>query len=621
MAGYNQTMLWRSARKTLTVRQTLVASEHYDRLLKRWAGNLNPSRCARLWANARCLALHPERFTFNSNQTLKNFRLERLLRWTGILLAAACTWTGRYYINADVISYLDVADAYLRSDWQHAINGHWSPLYSWILATILWIFRPSPALELPLVHAANFLIFLVTLSCFEYFWRAMVRERGPVATSDQTVVVPLPNWAWTAFGYVLFWHVSLNLLNMRVSSGDLLMSAMVYLAAGAIVRINAGRAKWVTFVVLGIALGFGYLAKAFMFPLDFVFLGTAFIAALRRRSASRILLSFLVFAAISAPFIQVLSASKGRLTFSEAGRYNYLVFVNGAPHEFWEGVPAGTGAPTHPPHKIWDAPPTYEFGTGVGGSYPLWFDESYWYDGMHPHFEWRGQLHAVFNSAKVLSKLLIYQSSLITGTLALALLYEFRRTAKGFGEGWCLMVLALAGLAGYSLVHVEYRYIAAFVLLFWLALLGGLRVPASPAADQSVSRICLATLIVFVGSVFLWTGYLLADNSFTMTKAQFQVAAGLQQLGIENGTKVAVVGQVGGSYWARIDKLTIVAEVVPTGTAEFWGSDPGTRLQILHKIQNTGAEVVISADPPRNALTPEWRQICDTNYYAYRFVW
>ena len=143
-------MLWRSARKTLTVRQTLVASEHYDRLLKRWAGNLNPSRCARLWANARCLALHPERFTFNSNQTLKNFRLERLLRWTGILLAAACTWTGRYYINADVISYLDVADAYLRSDWQHAINGHWSPLYSWILATILWIWRADtrPSSEL-----------------------------------------------------------------------------------------------------------------------------------------------------------------------------------------------------------------------------------------------------------------------------------------------------------------------------------------------------------------------------------------------------------------------------------------------------------------------------------------
>src|ERR1039458_979337 len=61
--GYNQLMLWRSAKQHLTQRQELIASQHFARLLKRWAGNVNQSRCARLWANARCLALHPERLT------------------------------------------------------------------------------------------------------------------------------------------------------------------------------------------------------------------------------------------------------------------------------------------------------------------------------------------------------------------------------------------------------------------------------------------------------------------------------------------------------------------------------------------------------------------------------
>ena len=56
-------MLRRSARKQLTRQQELIASQHLARFLKRWAGNLNPSRYARLWANARCLALHPERLT------------------------------------------------------------------------------------------------------------------------------------------------------------------------------------------------------------------------------------------------------------------------------------------------------------------------------------------------------------------------------------------------------------------------------------------------------------------------------------------------------------------------------------------------------------------------------
>lgn len=56
-------MLWRSVRKSLTRQQELVALQIYARLLERWRGNLNPSRRARLWANARCLALHPERLT------------------------------------------------------------------------------------------------------------------------------------------------------------------------------------------------------------------------------------------------------------------------------------------------------------------------------------------------------------------------------------------------------------------------------------------------------------------------------------------------------------------------------------------------------------------------------
>ena len=33
----------------------------------------------------------------------------------------------------DPISYLDIGDAYLRGDWNAALNSYWSPLYSWIV--------------------------------------------------------------------------------------------------------------------------------------------------------------------------------------------------------------------------------------------------------------------------------------------------------------------------------------------------------------------------------------------------------------------------------------------------------------------------------------------------------
>jgi hypothetical protein len=55
------TILWRSARKHLTPQQEAVAGHHFARLAKRWERKLDSARRARLWANARCLALPPER--------------------------------------------------------------------------------------------------------------------------------------------------------------------------------------------------------------------------------------------------------------------------------------------------------------------------------------------------------------------------------------------------------------------------------------------------------------------------------------------------------------------------------------------------------------------------------
>jgi len=70
-------MLWRSARKQLTQQQELIASQHFVRLLNRWAGNLNQSRYARLWGNARCLALHPERLTSGHGWHLRRIKAAR----------------------------------------------------------------------------------------------------------------------------------------------------------------------------------------------------------------------------------------------------------------------------------------------------------------------------------------------------------------------------------------------------------------------------------------------------------------------------------------------------------------------------------------------------------------
>ena len=43
----------------------------------------------------------------------------------------------KYQISPDSISYISIAQKYLQGDFNHAINGIWSPFYSWCLIPLI----------------------------------------------------------------------------------------------------------------------------------------------------------------------------------------------------------------------------------------------------------------------------------------------------------------------------------------------------------------------------------------------------------------------------------------------------------------------------------------------------
>jgi hypothetical protein len=73
-----------------------------------------------------------------------------------------------------------------------------------------------------------------------------------------------------------------------------------------------------------------------------------------------------------------MSAARGHLTIGDNGKLNHVWLTNpgsyAVPDTLWLGGPPGLGAPVHPPRVVWDAPPTYEFATPIGGTFPLWTD-------------------------------------------------------------------------------------------------------------------------------------------------------------------------------------------------------------------------------------------------------
>src|SRR5262249_44369223 len=155
------------------------------------------------------------------------------------------------------------------------------------------------------------------------------------------------------------------------------------LGVGLVLRLRRNGGTWESFAVLGAVLGLGYLAKAPMFPLAFVFVAAALLASGNvGRALPRAVLALVLFALISAPLVATVSRAKGRFTFGDSGRWNYLVEINRAgPVWYMVDVGSAHGKFVHPSQKIYDSPPVYAFDGPVGGTLPIWYDPSYWIEG------------------------------------------------------------------------------------------------------------------------------------------------------------------------------------------------------------------------------------------------
>src|SRR5207245_8576714 len=89
-------------------------------------------------------------------------------------------------------------------------------------------------------------------------------------------------------------------------------------------------------------------------------------------------------------FNPLLSCSNHLITFGDRGSIAYEVYVN-VVDQF---VPTRSEL-KHPVNKIYDTPPTYEFGGPIGGTYPLWYDSTYWHEGIRPYFDLAQQSRAI----------------------------------------------------------------------------------------------------------------------------------------------------------------------------------------------------------------------------------
>ncbi|MGD9901842.1 MAG: hypothetical protein AB7U83_00125 [Vicinamibacterales bacterium] len=547
-----------------------------------------------------------------------------------LLLGGLHAWSSRHAGNIDGISYLDLSDAVSSGDWTAAVNAHWSPLYPAALALALRVAAPGPYWEFATVHAVNFAIFCLALAAFDFLLREAVRDRH--RRDDEAA--GLPAAAITGLGYLLFLWASLQLVTLSVMSPDMAVAAIVFLVAGLVLSIRRGRRSAVRFGLLGAVLGVGYLVKAPLFPLAFVFvlLAWASVAAGQWRVAtSRAAVALTVFALVAGPYVVAVSLAKGRPTFGESGRLAYAWFVNGVPFRHWQGGLPAAGEATHPTRRLLDTPTLYEFATPIGGTYPVWFDPSYWYDGIRPRLDAGDLARTLGANARELSDMALSWVQGGLGLFCIALLVfggAARTSVAGVRQQWTLLVPALAGLGLYSMVSVFPRYIAPFLVLLWLGVLLGLRVGPRPrfrlVASWGAAAVALLLAVHLArevgpravdGALDLWHGDDRAEHTL------WQVADGLGAHGIRAGDRVAILhpdparaSWIGAIGWARLGRVRIVAEVPPEHAASYWAASIETRQRVHRALEAAGARAVVTMRPPGHPGA-EWHPIGATGYF------
>jgi hypothetical protein len=539
-----------------------------------------------------------------------------------IALGTLQAWLSRYRMDSDGVSYLDVGDAFFRRDWARAVNGYWSPLYAWFQGVALGILKPSMWWESTVVHLVNLLIYFFALFAFRFFLQSLRGSFKIEAATDRGESIPLPEWSINSLAYCIFLWSSLVLINVGYVTPDLLVEAFLLMLGGYLVRLRYDESL-AKFAIFGFLCGAAYLSKAVMFPVSFGLLFILlFSTAPSKRRIAGVLLAAVMFLGVSAPFIVALSKQKGRLTFGDSGKLNYAFMVSpGVAQKNWQGQPPDGGVPKHPTRQLLDRPPVFEFAQPTGGTYPPWFDPSYWDDGALPTWRLRSQIRVLVQSGRNYSQMLLPQLGLLAG-IAIFILWGGAPTRKAIVANWPLIAAGGLSIGLYSLVLVRERYVAGSFVLIFMAILSAIRLPKSPATLQVARYVTLAvmaTILFSVGAGVLERFYVSHTvYSYARPVDDIRAAEELQRMGIRPGDPVASIGDGVIQYWARLGKFTIVAEVFSPDAEQinFWSESWERRRMAYECLRRTGAKVTVVWAPPAG-IDPGWKQIADTNYYVY----
>ena len=555
-----------------------------------------------------------------------------------------------YAIDGDAVAYMDIADLLHAHQWAGAVNGYWHPLYPALLCVAQMVAHPSRVNELGAYTAVNLLIFFAQVAAMLGFVSALVRLRESMGAAPALLSVN----ALRLLGVALLVISALRELSLGKVRPDGLLQALI-LAALAMLLYALASKRWIFAPLMGLFFGLAYLTKSFAFVIAMLAIAVLvlFQWLVQRRPLARAavsgVLALMVFAAVAGPYVAALSRHKHRFDFGDSGGLNYAWYVGGTEKmhlEPWMTSQFGSAKVEliHPEQQLLAQPGVYSYKQLALGTYPAWFDTTYFNERIVPHVK-LGQLarRDGRNVVLVFRYLLNHPEPLIL--LALLLFAGASLRLRGTRFWWPAVLLGLAMWCIYGLVNVEERYVTVAYFALLLPVFAALEPRAEnesrpglfaelPAGALRAGAHALVILLAFLA--LGETARVAAQERREQSLAGFAhgwyspqifgAAEGLRALGVRAGDEVACVGTTAclyDDYWARLAGVRILTEIYepePKHLVDQLGALPN-REQTYDVVRAQGARVLVGHFDPgeMNAAHPAsagWVRLGETDFYA-----
>jgi len=465
----------------------------------------------------------------------------------------------------------------------------------------------------------------------------------------------------------------------KVRPDALLQAFLLFAIAALLAHLASNRLG--SAALMGVALGCAYLTKSFAFV--FAFLCIIMLAVFRwfwlkhgiKQILPAVLAAFTCFAIVAGPYVAALSIQRGRFDFGDSGALNYAWYVGGTEKMHLQPTQTGQFGSAevhlkHPEKELLHSPLILSYAAMPYGTYPDWFDTTYWNEQIKPHFRLRDDLPRAARNCVLVGRYLFNHPE---GLLLLALLVVFG--ARGFvasrphlkgemltpasklaggpemwgtrrdGAFWLVPLLLGVAIWGiYAIVNTEERYVTVAYLSIILTLFAALRLPDAPseAALSAVRhqagdlRFTASALVLLLALLATGEGLRIVFEDRRQlsirgypggwySPSMVHVADGLQSLGIRPGDSVACVGSIAclnDPYWARLAGVRILTEIYDPETPAytFLASLPN-RDQAIEVVRGQGAKVLVAdfgsfrvSDSDR--AFRGWQQLGGTTFYA-----